>query len=160
MPSPRVLLRIVLIFVLCTDAVLGAWASTRMAVQGLQHAGAVAGEGAHPASHSARPGRSWAQERETPRDSVRGFADQGLQTLQALAAQCDLPEPGDSAHPHEDCDCGGGGACACSCMLTFFPGAVPPAFAARHDLASQYLAPPLLPAVGQGPSRLFRPPIG
>ncbi|KAF1722301.1 CopL family metal-binding regulatory protein [Pseudoxanthomonas wuyuanensis] len=45
MPSAKSLLRVLLIFVLCAEGVLGAWASTRMAVGAIAHAEASAAAG-------------------------------------------------------------------------------------------------------------------
>lgn len=42
MPSAKSLLRVLLIFVLCTEGVLGTWASTRMAIGAIAHSGASA----------------------------------------------------------------------------------------------------------------------
>ena len=45
MPSAKSLLRVLLIFVLCTEGILGAWASTRMAIGAIAHADAAAAAG-------------------------------------------------------------------------------------------------------------------
>lgn len=142
MPSLRVLLRIALILVLCTDGIFSAWAATRMAVNELGR-GAQSG-----ASH--HPGVSNAKAEAAVADNAGGV-DKSRQ-----AAGHDPASP--LAH-HDDCDCDGLSGCACSCMLTFFPGRNAPLFAAQHLLASDYLAQPQLPPVGEDISRLFRPPI-
>lgn len=142
MPSLRVLLRIALILVLCTDGIFSAWAATRMAVNEL-------GRGTQ-SSASHHSGTSTAKTEASIADTASGV-DKSKQT-----AGNDPASP--LAH-HDDCDCDGLSGCACSCMLTFFPGRNAPLFAAQHLLASAYLAQPLLPPVGEEISRLFRPPI-
>lgn len=151
MPSPRVLLRLLLILVLCTDGIFAAWASTRMAVNELGRTGysGASHHGAGQAGTAAEKRLAKARADDQPGAQVaaraRGKAAQG-----APAAPLDH---------HDDCDCSNVSGCACSCMLTFFPGRTTPLFAAQHTLASVYLAPPLLPPARRQVSRLFRPPI-
>lgn len=142
MPSLRVLLRIALILVLCTDGIFSAWAATRMAVNELGR-GAQSGVSHHP-------GASLAKAKVKAADAASG-ADASKQTSGH--------DPASPLAHHDDCDCDGLSGCACSCMLTFFPGRNAPLFAAQHMLASAYLAQPQLPPVGEEISRLFRPPI-
>ena len=132
MPSPRVLLRMLLILVLCADGIFAAWASTRMAVAELGH-----GASSSVSHHGAAKTRA------------QGFAHED-------GTGAPIPDP--SPH-HDDCDCSSLSGCACSCMLTFFPGRNAPLFCAQHTLASMHPAPPLLPPVRHRLSALFRPPI-
>ncbi|QWF17089.1 CopL family metal-binding regulatory protein [Lysobacter capsici] len=142
MPSLRVLLRIALILVLCTDGIFSAWAATRMAVNELGRA--TQSSASHHSNATAAQAKAKAAD-------VAAGVDAGKQT-----AGHDPASP--LAH-HDDCDCDGLSGCACSCMLTFFPGRNAPLFAAQYLLASAYLAQPLLPPAGEEISRLFRPPI-
>ena len=144
MPSPRVLLRLLLILVLCADGIFAAWASTRMAVAELGHAASSA------ASHHGASGPAKARASAAGRDLAH---DDGAPPRIADPGQ---PNP----DHHDDCDCSGLSGCACSCMLTFFPGRNAPLFSPQHALASVYLAPPLLPPARHRLSPLFRPPIG
>ena len=140
MPSPRVLLRLLLVLVLCTDGIFAAWASTRMAVNELGRTGYSGAS-----HHGAGPAGTAAEKR-----LAKARADDQPGAQGAPAAPLDH---------HDDCDCSNVSGCACSCMLTFFPGRNAPLFAAQHTLASVYLAPPLLPPARRQVSRLFRPPI-
>lgn len=139
MPSLRVLLRIFLILVLCTDGIFGAWATTRMAVNELGRAAQTS------ASHHR---------------STRAGGNADTVKLAAQAPSCEKQAGLDPASHHDDCDCGSVSSCTCSCMLTFFPARSVPGFAARHRLASVYPAQPPSPPVSDEISRLFRPPIG
>lgn len=131
MPSAPSLLRAFLILVLCAEGMLGAWASTRMAVNAVAHA-------ATPAGQAAGEGASEDCEERDASGAAR--------------------QDGQSAH--HDCDCGGQAACACSCMLAFYPHGGGVLFAAQHALASVYSGalPEHHPQATV--SRLFRPPIG
>lgn len=142
MPSLRVLLRIALILVLCTDGIFSAWAATRMAVNEL-------GRGTE-SSASHHSNATTAKAKAKVADTANG-ADASKRTADQ--------DPASPLAHHDDCDCDGLSGCACSCMLTFFPGRNAPLFAAQHLLASAYLAQPLLPAVDEEISQLFRPPI-
>jgi len=131
MPSAPSLLRAFLIFVLCTEGMLGAWASTRMAVNAVAHAAAADGQTAGEAASED------CEEGDTP-----GAARQ------------------DGQAAHHDCDCNGQAACACNCMFAFYPHGGGVLFAAQHRLASVYSGalPEHHPQAAV--SRVFRPPIG
>ena len=154
MPSPRVLLRLLLILVLCTDGIFAAWASTRMAVNELGRTG-YSGVSHHGAG-SAGQARARAEKQLA---KARAETRPGAQLATATRGKAAQGAPAAPLDHHDDCDCSNVSGCACSCMLTFFPGRNAPLFAAQHTLASVYLAPPLLPPARRQISRLFRPPI-
>lgn len=139
MPSLRVLLRMFLILVLCTNGILSAQATTRMAVRHIPPPGSVGGS--HSFHNGARPDK-----RAEISDDCNEFLTAGKKAGQA----------GQGDHR---CDCSTT-ACDCSCVLTFYTGRVPVIFAAQHALTSTYLPTPDLPPLRRQVSRLFRPPIG
>jgi hypothetical protein len=149
MPSLRVLLRIALILVLCTDGIFSAWAATRMAVNELGRN--AQSSASHHSNATTAKAKTAAVADSTAGNTADNTADAGKQTSSH--------DPDSPLAHHDDCDCDGLSGCACSCMLTFFPGRNAPLFAAQHMLASAYLAQPLLAPVGEEISRLFRPPI-
>lgn len=139
MPTLRVLLRMLLILAFCADGILGAQATTRMAVKHIPPPGSGP-VGQHPV--------------HAPRSAERVQESNNCNRIVAGARKA-APD-GQGGH---DCDCNPA-SCECSCVLTFYTGRVPAIFAAQHALTTIYLPPPALPPLQRQVSRLFRPPIG
>lgn len=139
MPFPTILLRTFLIFVLCTNGTVNAWAATSMVVQRAGHSKATAA-GDHVAAKAA-----------AECDTKRTIADASAEKFAGNQA-------GGQQGAHDACDCTSQ-AC-CDCVLTFFTVGGATLFAAQHSLSVRYLAlRPVQPVLGDL-SPVFRPPIG
>lgn len=133
MPSLKILLRTLLVFVLCANGALSAWAATSMAVEQAGHV-QTGMAGAHAAA------------------AAKAAADCGKNGTAAAG------QPGKQDKAQHDCDCTSQ-AC-CDCVLTFFTGGGTALFAAQHPLSYLYVAlRPVQPVLGDI-SPVFRPPIG
>lgn len=137
MPSFRVLLRMFLILVLCTDGIFGAQAATRMAVRHIPPPSANA------ETHAVHGLRSFG--RNVDGNDCNRFAS--------------AKQTGQGKQTGHDCDCKAT-YCDCSCAISFFVERIRPIFAAQHALTHTYLPPPVLPPLQRQVPRLFRPPIG
>jgi len=133
--SYRLMLPLLLIALLGADGVLGAWASTRMALH------AMSGSGSLVATQDGTAGEAC------------DLPPQGA--APALAAHGDHER---SKH-RGDADCADRAACDCVCVLTFYPPSATTLFATRHSPISMDTLFPPLEVPPRKLSRVFRPPI-
>lgn len=134
--SHRLMLPLLLIALLGADGVLGAWASTRMALHAMTASGPLAAAGEASATGEA--------------------CDLPVQeAAPALAAHGDHDRTG----PGGDADCADRAACDCVCVLTFYPPSTTTLFATRHSPISMDTLFPPLEVPHRKLSRVFRPPI-
>lgn len=133
--SYRLMLPLLLIALLGADGVLGAWASTRMALHAMSASGPLA----------------------AARDGTAGEAcDLPAQdTAPARAAHGDH----DRSRQGGDADCVDRASCDCVCVLTFYPPSLTTLFATRHLPISMDTLFPSLEVPPRKLSRVFRPPI-
>lgn len=134
----RLLLPLMLIFLLGADGVLGAWASTRMALHAMSDGDPLA------------VGDIATQEVCDP--SAREGAPA---TSPATVAHGDHP----GGKQGGDRGCADSASCDCICMLTFYPPSATTLFASRHSPISMDTLFPPLDVPPSKLSRVFRPPI-
>lgn len=131
----RLLLPLMLIFLLGADGVLGAWASTRMALHAMSEGDPLA-VGDAAAQEVCDPS---AREAASPVPVAHGDHHSGQQG--------------------GDRECADSASCDCICMLTFYPPSATTLFASRHSPISMDTLFPPLDVPPSKLSRVFRPPI-